>query len=139
MLAAYFFRFYELDCALSVGERRDFLFYVDPHFEHAPMEGIAENATMVFYNGLMPGKGQRLVSVMGTVKRIHHIDLGNVTAIDTTGFTYTIKTDSSVFLVDAEEDIGNIYSHDLRVSGWLFTVDIEVHSCQELTYEQLLK
>lgn len=126
ILAVYHVRFFELDQTIAAGDRKDYEFYLDPHFsEVTSLEIVPSGMLLVFHNSLSD-VGRRLV-LDCTIKRIHHLEFGDVLRIDTHGFEYRIETGKVVIVVDAEERAGEVYSGGIEPKGWLFTVEVDVH------------
>lgn len=122
MKAIYKLRFYELDQPIAVGASDDFAFFVDPHTKNAPPTTLLPGLIWTFHNTL----GNDFVELYCKILRIWHPDLGELTAIDTHGLSYTIRrTDGSTIVVNAEEDPGRIESDNQVIDDWLFLVDIE--------------
>lgn len=131
MLALYHLRFFELDQSIAVGERKNFSFFTDPYFsEVTSLDFVPEGMLLVFYNSL--GYDKKKLVLDCTVRRIHHLEIGEVREINTNGFDYCIETLTDTIRVDAEEQAGEVWEGGSQPSGWLFTVEVEVHNVVSL-------
>lgn len=126
MLSIYHLRFFELDQEIAVGERNNCRFYLDPYFSQADeFDFIPTGMLLIFYNSM--GHGEKSLVVDCTIKRIHHLQLGDVLRIYSEGLDYCIETPVDTVIVDAEERSGDVVSGQMQPAGWLFTVELDVH------------
>jgi hypothetical protein len=122
MIALYKFRFYELDQPLEVGDEREFVFFVDPHFSEDLSAPIYPGTVLVFANTLIGST----VSHRCRIVSIWHFSLGSIRGISTKGLDYTLTLeDKTTLLVNAEEEPGHIAGSDRQIDDWAFVVELE--------------
>lgn len=126
MLAAYFFRFYAMDQSIQIGEKGTFSFFRDPYWPRdLEISEIPQYATLVFNNVIDPRI--QSIDIECTISKITHPDFGIVKKIEINAGQYRIETEKGEILIDPEEQIGATNRPELKVSGWLFFVQIDIH------------
>lgn len=128
MHAAYFFKFNGLDRSITLGRNDGLLFYAAPLLYETDPTVLAEYGQMVFYNDIpsYEDKDFNLFQVNCNISRIHHMDFKDIYAIQCESMYTIVRTAQEDYYVDVEQDLGEIYSHEKHVEGWLFSVDMKV-------------
>ncbi len=129
---------HKLDQSLELGQTERFWFFSNPEtskheeiqlghshdHESAEQNGnkISAGATLYFFNQLRAEKGTSQVR-SAKVVGIGHKELGQLRQIDTNGMDYIfVAMDGTEYVVNAEEEPGQLYDDETNISDWKFEV-----------------